>query len=295
MISLQKLTSQNMDEFKKVYAKSRLSENYDRDFFKLYDEQNFVVKFIFKRFLRLFTYNNGVIGFMWYETPIDINIRIWALYIENRYVSLLNESLLKSFNNSVLSYEAIDSNRNIYTLQNLGFKMVRPTVFMELQISNYNKDSYLLNEGYRINNTSEIIVFRTFKIGADENLRCKIQNDIFSDWNRIALTIEDVYNDLNQEYYINDLAIFIEVNNMIIGYGQIVFNRDVYTVVNFGIISEYRGRGYGKLLLNKLIILSKQRGMKNLYIRVDENNTKARNLYEWAGFEENCMISRWDR
>ena len=236
MISLKKLTSQNLDEFKKVYSQSRLSENYDRDFFKLYDEQNFVVKFIFKRFLKLFTYNNDIIGFMWYETPMDINIRIWALYIDNRYLSLLNENLLKSFNNSLLSYEAVDSNRNIETLQNLGFKMVRPTVFMKLQISNYNKDSYLLKYENGKDNTSKIITFRTFKIGEDEEIRCKIQNDIFSDYSRIPLTIEDVYSDLNQDYYINDLAIFIEVNNIIIGYGQIVFNRDIYTVVNFGII-----------------------------------------------------------
>ncbi|MBU3087445.1 GNAT family N-acetyltransferase [Clostridium gasigenes] len=295
MISLKKLTSQNLDEFKKVYSQSKLSENYDRDFFKLYDEQNFVVKFIFKRFLKLFTYNNDIIGFMWYETPMDINIRIWALYIDNRYLSLLNENLLKSFNNSLLSYEAVDSNRNIETLQNLGFKMVRPTVFMKLQISNYNKDSYLLKYGNGKDNTSKIITFRTFKIGEDEEIRCKIQNDIFSDYSRIPLTIEDVYSDLNQDYYINDLAIFIEVNNVIIGYGQIVFNRDIYTVVNFGIIAAYRGRGYGRLLLNKLIILSTAKAMQHLYIRVDKNNIKARELYKWAGFEEKYMISKWER
>ncbi|MBB6716011.1 GNAT family N-acetyltransferase [Clostridium gasigenes] len=295
MISLKKLTSQNLDEFKKVYSQSKLSENYDRDFFKLYDEQNFVVKFIFKRFLKLFTYNNDIIGFMWYETPMDINIRIWALYIDNRYLSLLNENLLKSFNNSLLSYEAVDSNRNIETLQNLGFKMVRPTVFMKLQISNYNKDSYLLKYENGKDNTSKIITFRTFKIGEDEEIRCKIQNDIFSDYSRIPLTIEDVYSDLNQDYYINDLAIFMEVNNVIIGYGQIVFNRDIYTVVNFGIIAAYRGRGYGRLLLNKLIILSTAKAMQHLYIRVDKNNTKARELYKWAGFEEKYMISKWER
>lgn len=297
MISLQKLTSQNMDEFKRIYMKSRIYENYDRDFFKLYNEQNFVVKFLFKKFLRLFVYNNEIIGFMWYETPIDLNIRIWALYIEDKYIKILNENLLRTFDNSVLSYESVDNNRNVGTLNNLGFKRVRPTVFMKLEIVNYNDIGYEEKEYYKkcFAKSSERLTFRTFRIGEDEKIRCKVQNEIFTEWNRVPLTIEDVYNDLNQDYYINDLAIFIELNNRVIGYGQIVFNRDMYTVVNFGIISEYRGRGYGKLLLNRLINFSKKKDIKTLYIRVDENNTNARKLYEWAGFEEKYMISRWDR
>ncbi|MGL5352748.1 MAG: hypothetical protein ACRDA5_05415, partial [Clostridium sp.] len=107
MISLQKLTSQNMDEFKNIYDKSKISDSYDRDFFKIYHEQNFIVKFLFKRFLRLFTYNNAIVGFMWYETPVDTNVRIWAMYIDSDYIHLLNQSTLNSFNSSVLSYEVI--------------------------------------------------------------------------------------------------------------------------------------------------------------------------------------------
>lgn len=293
MISLQKLTSQNMDGFKIIYMKSRIYENYDRDFFKLYNEQNFVVKFLFKKFLRLFVDNDEIIGFMWYETPIDLNIRVWALYIEDKYINMLNEVVLRSFNNSVLSYESIDNNRNICTLNSLGFRRVRPTVFMKLEIGNYNK--LLCGENKDIINAKEVIRFRSFRMGEDEELRCKIQNNIFTEGNRVPLTIEDVYNDLNQDYYINDLAIFININNVTIGYGQIIFNRDMYTVVNFGIIDSYRGKGYGKLLLNKLINISNRRGIKLLHIRVDENNINARKLYELAGFEEKCIISRWDR
>lgn len=298
MISLQKLTSHNMDEFKRVYSESRMNENYDKDFFKLYDEQNFVVKFLFKKFLRLFSYNNKIIGFMWYETPIDINIRVWALYIEDKYIDLLDDKLLSNFNNSILSYETIDSNRNFLTLNNLGFKKIRPTVFMDLRLNTYNKNISILNKADIINTicgNNNFVTFKTFKLGEDELNRCTVQNDIFLEWNRVPLTIEDIYNDLNQDYYINDLAIFIEVNNKIIGYGQIVFNREIYTVVNFGIIKEYRGKGYGKLLLNKLIMISREKGIETLYIRVDESNIKARNLYEYAGFKEKYMISRWDR
>lgn len=275
-----------MNDFKEIYNKSILYENFDKDFFKLYDEENFVMKFLFKKFLRLFYYNNEIIGFIWYETPIDINIRIWALYIENKYVDLLDESLLKTFDNSILLYEGIDNNRNFNTLTKLGFKKIRPTILMKLDLLNLNNQS-------KINSMN--ISFDLFTLGSDEENRCQIQNDIFGECNRLPLTIEDIYNDINQDYYINDLSVFIKVNDMRIGYGQIVFNRDIYTVVNFGIISEYRHMGYGRSLLNKLINLSKERGIETLYIRVDENNIKARELYENTGFRKKYIISRWDR
>ena len=289
MISLQKLTSKNKDEFKKLYYKSRLEENYDKDFFKLYSQQNFLGKFLFKKFLKLFMYNNRVIGFIWYEVPIDINIRVWALYIEEGYVDLLDNKVISNFNNGILSYETIDSNRNFNTLSKLGFKRIKPTIFMDLDIYNYNEDTI------KLNTDNESIKFKKFKIGEDEKIRCEIQNDIFSDWNRVPLTIEDIYNDINQDYYINEFAIFIEVDSKIIGYGQIVLSRDMYTIVNFGIIKKYRSRGYGRELLNNLIIISKKKGIKTLYIRVDESNIKARRLYEYVGFKEKYMISKWER
>lgn len=289
MISLQKLTSKNKDEFKKLYYKSRLEENYDKDFFRLYSQENLLGKFLFKKFLKLFMYNNRIIGFMWYEVPIDINIRVWALYIEEDYVDLLDNKIISNFNNGILSYETIDSNRNFNTLSKLGFNRIKPTIFMDLNIYNYNEDII------KLNTDSESIIFKKFKIGEDEKIRCEIQNDIFSEWNRVPLTIEDIYNDINQDYYINDFAIFIEVDNRIIGYGQIVLSRDMYTIVNFGIIKKYRARGYGRELLNNLIMISKKKGIKTLYIRVDESNIKARRLYEYVGFKEKYMISRWER
>ena len=38
-----------------------------------------------------------------------------------------------------------------------------------------------------------------------------------------------------------------------IGYGQIINNRNMYTIVNFGIIDGLRGLGLGKLLLYEIV------------------------------------------
>ena len=104
----------------------------------------------------------------------------------------------------------------------------------------------------------------------DEELRCKLQNSIFSASTRIPLEVEDIENDIEQDYYIEDLSLFIKINNIAIGYGQIIYNRDMYTVVNFGILKEFRNYGFGKILLNHLIETAKNMNIYDLYIRVEE-------------------------
>ena len=81
---------------------------------------------------------------------------------------------------------------------------------------------------------------RNFVAGKDEGLRCDVQNQIFADLNRRPLTIEDIYMDMSQDYYINDFCFFGMLGENYIGYGQIINNRNMYTIVNFGIIDGLR-------------------------------------------------------
>ena len=102
-------------------------------------------------------------------------------------------------------------------------------------------------------------------------------------------------NDIQQDYYIEDLSIFIKINNVAIGYGQIIYNRAMYTVVNFGIIKEFRNFGFGKILLNSLIDKAKDMNIDELFIRVEETNYSALKLYNWIGFTPKSIINRWER
>ena len=132
-------------------------------------------------------------------------------------------------------------------------------------------------------------------LNRDEELRCKLQNSIFSASTRVPLEVEDIENDIEQDYYIKDLSLFIKVNNIAIGYGQIIYNRDMYTVVNFGILKEFRHYGFGKILLNNLIQSAKNKNIYDLYIRVEETNYNALKLYNWIGFTPKSIINRWER
>ena len=50
-----------------------------------------------------------------------------------------------------------------------------------------------------------MISIRKLSTGKDEYIRCIVQNDIFEELDRKPLTIEDIYADISQDYYIEDL------------------------------------------------------------------------------------------
>ena len=295
---LEKLTSHNMDIFKEIYSRSFEETNYNKDFFKSYDNQNFLIKFLYRKSIRLIKVNEIYIGYIWYESNVSKYTKVWALYVDFKYISLLNKNFLSFFNNNFLSYEALDTLQNSIVLESLGFTKNKYTLLLKLNLKTYEdkKDEYIKEVEFklRLNNTINFYT-RIFEPGKDEILRCDIQNDIFEQWNRLPLTTEDIHADMAQDYYINELCIFGILNNEYIGYGQIIYNRSMFTIVNFGIVSKYRGFGLGQLFLNEMIEYAKNYGIENLYIRVDSDNIKAINLYRKIGFLDENKILVWER
>ena len=74
-------------------------------------------------------------------------------------------------------------------------------------------------------------------------------------------------------------------NNQIIGFAICQTVLDEATLFNIAILPSYQGNGFGKLLLNELIIQLKEKGVQTLWLEVRESNP-ARFLYEKIGFNE---------
>ncbi|PWX46003.1 N-acetyltransferase, partial [Clostridium perfringens] len=62
----------------------------------------------------------------------------------------------------------------------------------------------------------------------------------------------------------------------------------------FGIIEEFRGKGYGEALLIHILNQAKIKGLKEVYIKVKSDNINAINLYKKTGFEEASEISIYE-
>ena len=311
MVLLERLSSNNFETFKTLNLERFTKENYDKNFFEYYENEKFFLKIFLKKFVKLFIYNKKVIGYIWYEVPIEIPVRVWSLYIKEEYLDLLSPEILNSFNSTTLSYETCDNKYNNEMLSKLGFKKVKPSILMNINLDNYNKVQQTNNLIYSLKNNINLIKtinslydfninevrisIEKVVLNRDEELRCELQNSIFSASTRTPLEITDIENDIEQDYYMEDLSLFIKVNNIAIGYGQIIYNRDMYSVVNFGILKEFRNFGFGKILLNHLIQTAKNKNIYDLYIRVEETNYSALKLYNWMGFTPKYTINRWER
>lgn len=71
----------------------------------------------------------------------------------------------------------------------------------------------------------------------------------------------------------------------IVGYtGLLVLGSDA-DVQTIAVAEELRGGGYGKLLLETLLEEAKNRGAKNVFLEVRDDNYQAQSLYKKYGFE----------
>lgn len=299
---LDKLTLSNMEDFRRLYCNNFRIRSYNKDFFRCYENQNFLIKFLYRKYIKLIKYNNKYIGYIWYESSTESYVKVWALYIDFKFKYLINEDTLSFFNNNLLNYEEIDTNENSFILESLGFMRKNYTILLKIdtQEFNYENNSDISNENKgkikeKLNSDKIEFSYRKCIKGMDEGLRCTLQNDIFDKWNRIPLTIHDIYADMAQDYYLDEYSFLGIINNEALGYGQIIFNRNMHTIVNFGIINNFRGLGIGRIFLNEIINVAKEHKIKDLYIRVDSNNIPAINLYKSIGFKEENKIIIWER
>ena len=284
MVFLEKLSLFNIEHFKKLYKKNENAYVCTKGFFDIYNKESFMVKYIIRKQIKLFKVRNKYVGYIWYEYPSDGGLsNIYSIYLKDEYIDLINSKILSNLNVRALRFDMLLSSKASHVMEKLNFNINSKSILMKIQSNSYNKNSY-----------ENKTIFKHFKDGHDEELRCKIQNLVFDDKNRIPLTVGDVRCEEDEDYYIKNFGVFIcKEDGQVVGYGQIIFSRGLYTIVNLGILYEYRKRGYGEMLVNYLVYLCYKNSIENVYIRVEKNNTKALSLYKKIGFREYESFITW--
>ena len=103
----------------------------------------------------------------------------------------------------------------------------------------------------------------------------KIDSEIFVD----SLGIDFIESDLKFNPFAN--YFLFEKDNIIIGY-IIAWISDNTSILNFGVLKEYRGQGIGKTLFEEVNKISE--GVITLEVRT--SNVNAINFYEKRGFKK---------
>lgn len=105
------------------------------------------------------------------------------------------------------------------------------------------------------------------------------------------IELEDVEGYLNNEN-VNEEYFLIKDNSESIGFlnTTIEGNRAFFDI---GLVKEYRGRGYGKRLLETAIDYLNKEDIENICLTVIEKNTVAFEMYKKRGFKVYNKISDW--
>lgn len=282
-----KLKFSNMKYFKLLYNTNSNFNSLNENYFPIYNNSNFIKKlFLMNQVTLLKNYHNTYIGYMWKEKIKNNYFKVKALnVIKTCNTKIYNNFFVNYPKGSLFSYKCQKNNFNHIILSDIGFKRISTTIEMLRNINAKIPFSYPPN-----------ISFKKFIINKDENLRCYLQNNIFYKKTRPPLSIDDIYFEEKQKYFHNDTCFFIHDNekNITFGYGQIIFKDNGPVIVNFGILKNYRGHGYGKAFLIYLLNCLYKLGYHKTFIEVDYNNTIALNLYNKLNFNINREISKWE-
>ncbi|AOT69997.1 ribosomal-protein-alanine N-acetyltransferase [Geosporobacter ferrireducens] len=79
--------------------------------------------------------------------------------------------------------------------------------------------------------------------------------------------------------------IVAELDEIIVGYGGMWMIIDEAHVTNIGVRPDFRGRGFGDVIVKAMIAAAEKEGIYNMTLEVRASNRVARNLYEKYGFK----------
>lgn len=86
-----------------------------------------------------------------------------------------------------------------------------------------------------------------------------------------------------------------EEHGVVVGYVVAHSAADEGEVLNLGVAPRQRRRGVGRALVERVLALLAERGVRVVYLEVRESNTVARRLYQSLGFGEVARRARYYR
>lgn len=78
----------------------------------------------------------------------------------------------------------------------------------------------------------------------------------------------------------------IITDNQLVGYAGASIAFDSADIIKIGVQKSEQGKGFGKMLLNELLDILKQKKVNEVLLEVEHNNITAINMYLGAGFKE---------
>ena len=124
----------------------------------------------------------------------------------------------------------------------------------------------------------ENLIIENMSLKDFEKIKENLQKDFDDFWNANILEGE-LKND-------NSLYFVAKNKNEILGFIGITKNIDFVEILNVVVKKDFRNKGIGNQLLQKIIEVAKEMKMQEIYLEVNEKNENAIKLYEKNNFKK---------
>lgn len=85
------------------------------------------------------------------------------------------------------------------------------------------------------------------------------------------------------------ICLLLEIDEAVIGYAILIMVLDEAHLLNISVSSAWKGKGWGRHLLNHMMQIGREKGGLNMFLEVRPSNVSAITLYESIGFNEMGM------
>jgi len=94
-----------------------------------------------------------------------------------------------------------------------------------------------------------------------------------------------------EEDNLNEVTYMVELKEEIIGKIRVEYNDNSAFIYGFGILPDFRGKGYGKAALKEALRIINEKSIYEIELDVECKNSTALNLYKDCGFEEKSVMN----
>lgn len=136
-----------------------------------------------------------------------------------------------------------------------------------------------------------------FTLNPDITLKTADKSDLKEIARQNALhfnTTEESEALLLDEAMLQEGMYMVQLNGETIGKINVEYDENSAFIYGFGILPEYRRKGYGKAAFQALLYIIKGKGPLDILLDVESKNRNALNLYKTFGFEEMSVMNYYE-
>jgi len=116
------------------------------------------------------------------------------------------------------------------------------------------------------------------------------QNAVYFD---LEFREEDIFFSEEEEKH-GEFIYIAELDHIIVGKVHLTIVDGIGSIYGLGILPQYRGKGYGRELLTKSVLILKEKNITDIVLQVATKNKNALNLYQSCGFEESSIMDYYE-